>query len=220
VFVSSGAFHDRGQAYRGRPFVAIALLFIVMSPIGGCSQTPSRIEAPDWDPPALAERILSELDKNGDAHVDAQEWAVAPGLAAGARYIDRDKDGRLGHDEIEARFDLYRDLRIGIRQQSFQLTYKGRPVAGAETVFVPEPFLDGVIEPARGTTDQQGIVAPQTEGQDLLGMRTGYYRVQITSPHVNIPTRYNSSATTLGAEVSPRNDDPFAPGLPELRLTD
>ena len=220
VLLRSGACNDGRQSGLVRCAGGLAALCAAMLLASGCNQGPSRIEAPDWDPPALAERIVSELDENGDAHVDGQEWTAAPGLAAGARFIDNDKDGRLSREEIEARFQLYRELRVGLRSRAFRVTYKGRPVAGADTLFLPEPFLEGVIEPAHGKTDEQGIVVPHSQGQDLPGMRIGLYRVQVRSPRLKIPAKYTNDATMLGVEASPVSDDAAAYGVTELRLTD
>jgi hypothetical protein len=201
------------------PNLAWAGLSLATLILAGCGQGPDRVEAPDWDPPAMAERIVADLDKNGDAQIDAEELAAAPGLKSGVRFIDVNKDDRVTGEELEARFERYREARIGLRSPGFRLVYKGRPVADAEVVFTPEPFLEGVIETARGTTDAQGIVTPQAEGQDLLGMRVGYYRVQVTSPRTRIPEKYNGSATTLGADVS-LGEDEASYGLVNLQLTD
>jgi hypothetical protein len=187
--------------------------------LSGCQQGPQRVAAPSWDPPALAERIMSQFDKNGDAKLDAAELKAAPGLAAGARFIDQDKDGALATTEIEARFQHFRDMKLGLRSQSYRLTYKGRPVPDAEVVFSPESYLEGVIEPARGITDPGGMVTPQTEGQKLPGVRVGYYRVRVTSSRAKIPARYSSPTTPLGADVS-LGEDATSYGVSELRLVD
>jgi hypothetical protein len=92
-------------------------------------------------------------------------------------------------------------------------------VPEAEVVFTPEPFLEGVIEPARGVTDAQGVVAPTTEGMDLPAMRIGYYRVQVKSPHVKTPAKFETADTPLGAEVT-LSDDSSSYGITQLKLTD
>jgi hypothetical protein len=188
----------------------------------GCSRGPVRVAAPDWDPSGLAEQIITDLDKNGDSQVGADELKAAPGLAAGARLIDADKNGQLTREEIKAQFTKYVEQRVGLRMASFRVTYKGRPVPDAEINFVPEPFLEGVIEPARGTTDVEGIVSPKTEGQDLPGVRLGYYRVQVTSPKVTIPEKYTRPDSPLGADVSLVEDASGygARSTPQLQLTD
>jgi hypothetical protein len=178
-----------------------------------------RVAAPDWDPSGLAEQIITDLDKNGDSQVGADELKAAPGLAAGARLIDVDKNGQLTREEIEARFTEYADRRIGARAHSFQISYKGRPVPDADVVFMPEPILEGLIEPARGKTDSEGLVSPQTDGIDVPAMRVGYYRVQVTSPKMKIPAKYETENTPLGTEVSD-HDDAASYGVTPLKLAD
>lgn len=187
--------------------------------VSGCQRGPHRVAAPSWDPSALAEQIMSQFDKSGDAKLDATELKAAPGLAAGTRFIDQDKDGALTATEIEARFQHFREMKVGLRSQSYRLTYKGRPVPEAEVVFSPESYLEGVIEPARGTTDSGGLVTPQTDGQKLPGVRVGYYRVQVTSTRAKIPAKYSSPGTPLGADVS-LGEDAAAYGVSELHLVD
>ncbi len=185
----------------------------------GCGGGPGRVGAPDWDPDDVAEAIIADLDKNGDGAIDEEELKAAPGLAAGVRFVDANKDGKLTQEEIETRFDKYASLRIGIRGQIFRITYKGRPVANAEVRFLPEGFLKGVIEPAAGTTDDFGNVSPITEGQDLRGMRIGYYRVQIVSGGGNIPAVYRTEQSPLGADVS-LSEDEQSYSTPELKIVD
>jgi hypothetical protein len=47
-----------------------------------------------------------------------------------------------------------------------------------------------------------GQVQVITEGEDNPGAPIGMFRVEITSPDVKIPAKYNTE-TTLGVEVSP-----------------
>jgi len=201
-----------------RHWPAVLAMFAAMA-ISGCNRGPGRVEAPDWDPSDLAEQIVADLDKNADAQVDETELAAAPGLAAGARFIDANEDDRLTREELEARFKLYEQREIGLRSHTFQLSYKGRPLPEAEVVFAPEPFLEGIIEPATGTTDARGVVAPQTVGMNLPAMRIGYYRVQVKSPHVKIPAKYQTAESPLGAEVT-LSDDASSYGRTQLKLVD
>lgn len=191
--------------HSGRPRAGGLLVAAALA--GGCNRGPARIEAPDWDPPALAEQIISELDKGGDGQVNQQELSASPGLASGVRYLDRDQNGEVTAAEIEAQFAKYRDRRVGLRAPTFRLTYKGRPVPDAEVTFLPERYLEGVIEPAHGTTDVDGFFAPQTEGQDVPGARLGYYRVQVKSPQVKIPAKYSTEESPLGANISLVEDE-------------
>ena len=185
----------------------------------GCTQSPGRLLPPDWDPPAQAAQALDFLDANDDGLLQTNEMAKAPGLAVGAAHIDQNGDGQLSVSEIEARLELFRQKAVAVRGRRYRLTYRGRPFAGAEVRFVPEPFLEGVIEPGQGMTDATGTVAPAAEINGVTGLRPGYYRVEVTSPRITLPAKFNSS-TVLGVEVSLPTDswDPY--GTEELRLVD
>jgi hypothetical protein len=83
---------------------------------------------------------------------------------------------------------------------------------GAKVRVVPEPFLDGAIQPGEGVTNDRGVAKPVTVDAPpgLPGIELGLYRVQITHDSQKIPDRYNSK-TELGFELSPleRNRDTF-----------
>ncbi|RIK85063.1 MAG: hypothetical protein DCC67_04515 [Planctomycetota bacterium] len=145
---------------------------------------------------------MTSLDKNSDARIDGDEIKGSPGLAAGVRSADANGDGNLSADELEAQFTKYRDQRVGLQRAAFQLVYKGKPVPNAEVRFIPEPYLEGVVTPASGTTDIDGVVLPHVDGEQLPGMQLGYYRVQVISSTVNVPEKYSSADSPLGADVS------------------
>lgn len=188
----------------------------------GCTQGPKRIEAPSWDPDGFADAILEKLDTSGDGSLDASELSAAPGLAFGAKYADADKNQSLSRDELVARFDMYRERRLGLTSKQIQLLYKQRPVPGAKVKLVPEFFLTEIIEPAAGETFVDGTIDPVTEGMELPGMRVGYYKVVVeSSPRVKLPAKYASAdTTTLGVEVSPFSDDPETYGTIKLNIAD
>jgi hypothetical protein len=162
---------------------------------------------------------LEKLDTNADAVIDNEELLEAPGLASGARRIDKDGNGKLSRDELEARFTLYRDRHLGLVSQEFRVTHNGRPLVGAAVRLVPEFFLTDSIEPATGTTIIQGLLQPTIPDQPLALMRVGYYRVEVTSPNVELPAKFNT-ATTLGVEVSPLAGDRSASDTIEIQLRD
>jgi hypothetical protein len=175
---------------------------------------------PDWDPDGYADAVLSKLDKNGDQSLDKSEQAGAPGIAWGAKRIDTDKNGALSREELVARFELYRKMRLGLTSQNMQIMYKGQPLVGAKVTLVPEFFLAEVIEPASGESIIEGYVDPRIPDMDPPGLRVGYYKVVVESPKVKIPAKYGSAeTTTLGVEVSPVSD-PESTGVPQLVLRD
>jgi hypothetical protein len=100
-----------------------------------------------------------------------------------------------------------------------RITYNGQPLAGAEVRFAPEFFLEGVIEPAMGTTRGDGVVRPSIPEQRTPLVRVGYYRVEATSPNRQLPAKFNSQ-TTVGVEFSPFENEPGAGGTIELSLRD
>ena len=122
----------------------------------GCSNKRPRVTIPDWDPPAFAGVVIEQLDKNGDSVVDKAELVEAPGLAYGARFIDKDADGKLSRDELESRFTRYRERQLGLTSQQFRVTHNGRPLVGAAVRLIPEFFLSDIIEPAEGHDDGAG----------------------------------------------------------------
>jgi hypothetical protein len=63
------------------------------------------------------------------------------------------------------------------------------------------------------------MVQPSIEGQATPLMRAGYYRVEVTSPHVKLPAQFNS-ATTLGVEVSPFSEQKSGRDILEIQLHD
>lgn len=174
---------------------------------------------PDWDPSGVSERAMELLDSNGDELLSGDELTKSPGLLAGLDVIDTDDDQNVSAAEIIARFEHYEQLKLGLRGREFRVTYKGRPLANANVKLVPEPFLEGVIEPATGITRPDGIVYPNAGVDGLPGLRPGYYRIEVTSDKVKLPAKYNTE-TILGAEVSPGHDDPSPFSPKPVNLTD
>jgi hypothetical protein len=204
-----------------RVFVRLTLCVTALTLVAGCRQGPSRVEAPSWDPDGFADAVVAKLDKNSDSAVDMTEVTAAPGLAWGAVYIDTDNNKSLSRDELMARFEKYKNLQLGLTSKTMQVSYKGRPVAGAKVTLVPEFFLEGVVEPAGGETFEDGTFNPQTQGMDLSGVRAGYYRIVVESPRVKVPAKYASAeSTAAGVEISPLNADQRSYGNLQVVLRD
>jgi hypothetical protein len=199
---------------RMKYFCWIFVLFL-----GGCSGAASPVSQPDWDPSGISEKAMELFDSDGDGFLAGDELTKSPGLLAGLDVIDTDDDQKVSAAEIVARFDLYESKRLGLRDRRFRVTYNGKPLADANVKLVPEPFLEGVIEPATGVSRHDGTLVPNAGVDGLPGLRPGYYRIEVTSDKIKLPAKYNSE-TILGAEVSPGNDDP-SPFTPKpVILTD
>ena len=125
----------------------------------------------------------------------------------------------MSADELQARFEKFEAAGVAVRTPSYVVMYRGRPLAEADVKFIPEPFLEDVIEPAHGKSEADGSVLPTGPIEGVVGMRPGYYRVEVTSPHVELPAKFNS-ATTLGVEVPLPMDDWAPYGAEVLQLAD
>jgi EF hand len=193
---------------------------LAMMLAGGCGK--SADSASEWKPPEFAAAVLEKLDKNGNSLVEAAELAAAPGLKAGAKAIDTNRDGKLSKEELEARFTYYRDKSAGhVMNRELRITRNGRPLVDVEVRLVPEFFLTGVLEPATGFTDDTGSVRPSVPNEENVAlMWLGYYRVEVTSSRAKLPPQLNT-ASTVGVEVRPYStDDPYSDGRIDVPFRD
>jgi hypothetical protein len=132
----------------------------------GCGG-PAGVAPPDWEPDAMADAAMELNDKNRDGVLDKVELAAAPGLQAAAMAeggsADADGDGKLSRDEVRERIAYYQETAQGMQSQGFEVRLGGQKVAGAQVEMTPEPFLQGVLKPAKGTTREDGWVLPGVE---------------------------------------------------------
>jgi hypothetical protein len=151
---------------------------------------------------------VAMFDADKDGRIDGAELDKCPGLKAALSRVDPANQG-VTADMIAARIKAWKDCKVGRMSVSCRVTHNGQPLAGAEVKFVPEKFLGAEIKPATGKTDQNGMamMSVQTKGPgDPPGVPPGFYRVEVTSPSLNIPAKYNTE-TTLGQEVALDNRD-------------
>lgn len=187
----------------------------------GCGGSSTRVAAPSWDADAFAEAVFARLDANQDATLSREEAAASPGLAWGFDRADADQNGALSVEELVSRFELYEERRLGLTVQDFQVSWNGRPLPEGKVQFVPEFFLEGVVETAVGDVLPDGSVGPSLPGASVPGMRPGYYRVLVESPRAKLPPAYATfDATPLGVEVAPAATDRQSYGVIQLNLQD
>ena len=168
----------------------------------GCSRGPSRVQAPDLDPRGVAKRAIQRYDQDGDAKLTGEE--LSPALKALLETADQDGDGALSEAELVDRLEVHVQSRIGLHDVGGTVLMDGRPLPDALVRFIPDPVLEGVVEPASGRTDISGFVDLQIEGNDLPGAQPGFYRVEVSRIDANnreiVPARYNVDSE-LGQEV-------------------
>lgn len=153
---------------------------------------------------------MQTLDSNGDAELSKDELKQCPGLAKARKELDRDNDGTVSKAELQTRLQSYVDEQIAILPIPIVVTYRRKPLIGATVELIPEPFLNEIIEPAQGVTDQSGTVRPSIQVDEAIssrgtyGYRSGVYRVKVSRKDPNgkelIPAKYNQDSM-LGIEV-------------------
>lgn len=182
---------------------------VLLASFAGCSSRPARVLPPDVDPAAAAASAVALCDANGDGAITKEEANKAPSIREGWRGLDSNKDNLVTADEIESRIAAWVKSKVGVTSVACAVMLNGQPLANADVVLEPEPFLDGEVKPATGRTDGQGQTFLQIS-RELPGVQCGFYRVKISKKvgdQESIPQQFNE-ATTLGLEVWLRNDWP------------
>jgi hypothetical protein len=196
-----------------RAFWSAALAMVALA-VASCSSGPARVEQPSIDPASAGEAAIERYDTSGDGLIAGEELAQAPALGAALPRLDTDGDGAVAAEEVAARVSAWKEMRTGLGSVRCHVTLDGQPLAGAEVVFEPAPFLGEEIKTAYGTTNPYGDAAPTIPPADRPdptlpgGVHLGLYKVRISKQangRETLPARYNSE-TILGQEVS--YDDP------------
>ena len=188
--------------------VGLAIMFW----LAGCDRKPERAEVPSLDPAAIAAGAMSAYDTNGDGNIAGDELEKAASVIdhpdLPVKLIDKNGDNQISKEEIQNRVQQWIDSKVGILSFHCVVKMDGKPLEGATVKYVPEPFMGGVVEEATGVTDAAGA-AVIAIAQDKLpanlkginGIRSGFYKVEITHPTTTIPAKYNTE-TILGQEVA------------------
>jgi hypothetical protein len=193
-----------------RERVRFVLLSLALCICTGCFfGRPKRVGAPEWDPEKITDDCLALVDSDKNGSVSASELKLAPGLQYCAKQLDTNGDNQLSRDEILERFKLYVETKVGLKGYGCRVRLNGQPADGVEVRLVPEPFLADYIEPATGQASEGNVSITSPNPEGLPFARIGMYRVEITSPHVKIPAKFNTE-TTLGVEISPVTN-PYLP---------
>jgi hypothetical protein len=150
------------------------------------------------DPEAAAQLAIKEYDGDGDGILDANEIRACPALAEASRRVDSNGDGVISGEEISQRVQAYASFSEFIVAEVY-VNQNRRPVAGAEVVFEPEPFMGDGFPTYRGTTDENGMAVVDSEPM-TPGLALGFYRIRITKGD-ELPAKYNTE-TILGREIA------------------
>ncbi len=189
------------------PAIVLVMMFLL-----GCDRKPAPAEMPPLDPKAIASGAMKAYDTGGDGAISGDELKAAACLTdhpdLPVKLIDKNSDGSVSEDEIRSRAQQWIDSNNAIFTFPCTVNMDGKPLEGATVKYVPEPFMGGAVEAATGVTDatgsavmgiDQAALPPELKG--ITGVRSGFYKVEITHPSVKIPAKYNAQ-TTLGLEAA------------------
>ena len=179
-----------------------------------CSNLPSRIDVPDFDPTDAADRAIEQYDRDSDGMLTAAEIDDAPALAAAAKTIDTNGDGVLEQAELANRFQSWIDKRQALFIVPCQVLRRGQPLAGAQIRFIPPPFLGESFRPAGGTTNANGtasiVHAPEDRPDPdfAQGLGVGLYRVEVSKV---VDGQETIPLNTIASRDSARKSPPTGP---------
>ena len=152
-------------------------------------------------------------DTNHDGKLSVDELAKCPGVLISINGYDTNHDKAIDLEEFAHHLANLLRHGTGATQLGVGVTYQGSPLADAEVLLEPEPYLGSEIQPAHGITTSYGKATvgmpPEKAPAALKSMKLiqyGTFKVRITHPKINLPSKYNTD-TTLGYETIP--GEPF-----------
>ncbi|MDC0934897.1 hypothetical protein OAS39_01330 [Pirellulales bacterium] len=165
-----------------------SIVWILSAAIGvttGCSDLPSRVPLPGFDPQEIAASAIQKLDADGDSMLSAEEMAETPSLGNALSRLDSDGDQRLNAAEIQARVEQWQEYRAGLSQTTCAVVRKGIPVPSCRVTYHPEEFMLGSIVPAYAITTGGGnanvsVAKEHRPGPAYKGVQSGFYRIEVT----------------------------------------
>jgi hypothetical protein len=179
-----------------------ALLIIFFIGCGG----PSRVHAPKMDASAAGAAAMEQYDTNQDGKIAGDELNACPALRTAIQRVDINGNQGVSADEITARIEKWQESKLGLTSVRCIITFRGRPLPNAKIVFEPEAFLGENIASGEGTTGRTGIASIKQPKNKFPGMPLGFYKIKVTSDHMQIPAIYNEN-TLLGIEIASDNPD-------------
>jgi hypothetical protein len=189
-----------------------AAALLLCAPIGtGCGGAPDAFEAPVVATAAAAAEAIELYVRDRSGALSREELRHCPGILTKLTAYDANVDGAVSQREIESRLGELFEHGAGGTQLNILVTFQGRPLAGADIVLEPEPYLGDGVQPATGKTNgsgaaQMGIPAAYLPShlQRLKAVHYGTYKVRVTHASTLIPEKYNVK-TEIGYETEVGN---------------
>ena len=186
-------------------------VFVCGAALGfGCSRGPKPIKPVNVNPGRASAQAMELYDADQDGQLDDDELRAVPGVAKYKSLYDLNGDGSVDRDEVADRLRTWKKEGLGFRQLPVMVLLDGQPLANAEVEFVPEPYLQPAVKPARGVTGSDGTadlsvadedVPPELAHLPITGVTGGTFKVKVTHPEKSIDAKYNTQ-TILGEEIA------------------
>jgi hypothetical protein len=179
----------------------LALAFCV-----GCEPAKPVIPIVKINPATVAQKAMLLYDTNKDGRIADEELDKAPCFSAALDTLGTDAVKGVTAEQIAARVQKWNDDKNGLEPVLCNVARNGKPVAGAEVKFVPDPCIsDYLTQSGVGKTDATGVarigLSKESASDIPTAIPPGFYRVEITKSGENIPAKF-STATTFGQEIS------------------
>jgi hypothetical protein len=190
-----------------RNVVRVIVLISVLAT--GCSGGPERVKPPKINASSAANQSMELYDKNHDGKLSQEELGKCPGVLINIDTYDLNHDKMIDEEEFRSHLADLLKSGTGGTELGCNVSYQGKPLAGATVVFEPEPYLGSDIQTAEGVTSNYGsanlgIPAEKVPAalRSIKLIQYGTFKVRITHPTIKIPAKYNTE-TTLGYETHP-----------------
>lgn len=184
------------------PPIAWGIITILLA-ITGCSDLPSRVPLPRFDPEDIASSAIQQLDVDGDGSLSVEELIDTPSLGDALNRLDSNGNQRLEANEIQARVEQWQEYQAGLSQTTCAVTRQGKPVIGCRVEYQPEEFMLDSIVPAYATTSGGGnanvsVAKEHRPGPAFKGVQSGFYRIEVTLKDGTLVEDFNAGAEVAG----------------------
>lgn len=160
----------------------VASGFLAFLAFAGCDRAPTPVVAPAYSPTDMTNEAFALYDANKDGKIDAAEAKMSPSLSEGLVELDRNKNGAIERDELEAAIQQLVDMKAGVMESPVQVTRGGSSAEGVKIRLIPEKFAESVTKPAEGISADNGSVLFTPEDPSLpagtKGVQPGFYRIE------------------------------------------
>jgi hypothetical protein len=152
----------------------VALLAYALAGCDAADDFPPLAEPARYDPDAMADAALQQLDTNNDGAIGGAEFARCPAL----RVLISDK--RVTRADLKARFESYAAGRVSVVPTSVLVRKDGSPFSDATCTLTPEPFMGPGFRTVTCTTDAAGFGEFRLDGAGSVGVPAGFYRLSVS----------------------------------------